>query len=188
MLIHHLKLIIRNIFRKPVHTIINLIGLSVSLTVVIIISGYCYNELNADKFHNDLNRIYLVSPASFLERDKRFINTPGALYDEIITKVNGVESAVRVKDPWNPVTLQRVDNSPIVTDLMYADSTFFNVFTYQALYGDLTHALKEPMSIVLTEDEAKKLFGNNLSVGKTLRADNRFDYTVTAVIKNPSVK
>ena len=71
------KTIIRNFTRKPVTNLINLLGLTISLTLVIILSVYCYSELTTDRYHRNGERVYLYLPS-----DDR-IYTPGILKDNI---------------------------------------------------------------------------------------------------------
>jgi putative ABC transport system permease protein len=87
-----LKSTFRNFLRKPVINLINLLGLSVSLALVIILSVYCYSELTTDNFHKNGDRVFLFSDENNLPR----IYTPGILKEQIDLNIPGVETTVRM--------------------------------------------------------------------------------------------
>jgi hypothetical protein len=98
------KAFIRNFTRKPVNNLINLIGLSVSLALVIILSVYCYSELTTDKFHKNGDCVYLYG------LEDHFY-TPGVMKEHIDNKVPGVEATVRIGGTWEaPVFRRKVRN------------------------------------------------------------------------------
>jgi len=174
---HPIKTIIRNFTRKPVTNVINLLGLTVSLTLVIILSVYCYSELTTDKYQKKGDRIYLYG----LEDH---IYTPGILKDHIDSKIPGVESVIRIGGTWEAPVFQVGDNDPITSDLIFADDDFFSFFTFNPLEGNLPTSLKEPMTIVITKTLSEKLFGKAEATGKTIKLNNNKDLTVSAVIED----
>ncbi len=169
----------RNFVRKPATNLINLGGLAVSLALVIILSVYSYSELTTDNYHKNGERVYL-----FAEMGKR-MHMPGILKDQIDLNIPEVESTVRMASTWETPVFQVGDREPITSDLVFADVDFFNFFTYQPVEGNLETSLKEPMTIVLTQTLAKKLFGNEPALGKTVKLNNDKELTVSAVIKEP---
>lgn len=173
------KTIIRNFSRKPVTNLINLLGLAVSVTLVIILAVYCYSELTTDNFQVNGPRVYIYG----LTNDR--IYTPGILKDHIDASVPEVESSIRVGGAWEAPVFQFGDNEPLTSDLIYADDNFFKLFTYQAVEGNLQNALKEPMSVVITKSLSDKLFGSEKAFGKQIKLNNSQLLTVSAVIKEP---
>ena len=107
------KTIIRNFRRKPVTNLINLLGLAVSLTLVIILSVYCYSELTTDHFQKNADRVYIYG----LTEDR--IYTPGILKEHIDTNIPGVESTVRIGGSWEAPVFQTDGKEPITSDLIY---------------------------------------------------------------------
>jgi putative ABC transport system permease protein len=174
------KTIIRNFRRKPATNLINLIGLAISFTLVIILSVYCYSELNVDKFHVNGGRVYLFG--------ENHEYTPGVLRDEILQKIPGVESAIRTGGTWESPVFQAGNQEPITSDLIFADEGFFKLFTYRFLEGSPEMALKEPLTIVITKPLSKKLFGETKALGKTIKLNNNKTLTVSAVIEEPKSK
>ena len=74
----------------------------------------------------------------------------------------------------------------MISDIITADPDFFKLFTYEAAEGNLATALNDPMTIVLSEPLAMKLFGNEHALGKTLKINNKQSLTVSAVFKQPT--
>lgn len=173
------KSIIRNFLRKPATNLINLLGLSVSLTLVIILSVYCYSELTTDSFQKNGDRVYIFG----LTGD--CIYTPGILKEHIDTDVPGVESTLRIGGSWEAPVLQAENNEPLTTDLIFADENFFKLFTYKAIEGNPDNALKDPMTIVITKSLSERLFGKEAALGKIIKLNNNQSLTVSAVVEEP---
>src|SRR4030042_5140570 len=171
--------IIRNFTRNPVTNVINLLGLTISLTLVIFLSAYCYSELTTDNFHQNGDNVYLYLPSE----DR--IYTPGVLKENIDMKVPGVEACVRIAGTWEAPVFQAENREPVTADLLFADKDFFELFTFDVVEGDPETALKEPMTVVLTETLVKKLFGQDKAIGEIIKLNNSKELTVGAIIKEP---
>ena len=173
---HILRSTFRNFARKPTINLINLAGLAIGLAVVIILAGYTFSEFTTDSFQQNRDRIYLYSDHY----------TPGILKDQIDLEAPGVEATVRIGGPWEDPTFQINGHEPFISDILFADRDFFRLFTYQAVEGNLSSALNDPLTVVITESQAQKLFGNGSAVGKTITYNSDKELTVAAVIKeNP---
>ena len=172
-----LKKTYRNFIWNPVTNYINLFGLSISLSLVIMLSIYCYSELTTDNFQVKGDHVYLYGQGF------SGIYTPAILKELIDLNIPGVESTVRIAGTWQPPTFKVENNVPIVSDLIFVDDEFFNLFTYKAVAGDLNTALKNPMSVVITKSLSEKLFGKELPIGKTMKLNDNHDLTITAVIE-----
>ncbi len=175
------KLIIRSLVRKPMTTTINLLGLSVSLALVLILSAYSFSEFSTDKFHQNHENIFIIQPG------KGWLYTPAILKPVIDNSLEGVEKLIRVRDKWKAPVYQFGQNNPLESDLIFADSDFFEVFDYKALEGDLKTALSEPMSLVISEKLARRLFGEKPALGKTVKLDDKHLLTVSAVFKDQAL-
>ncbi len=172
-----IKLILRNLFRKPVTTGINLLGLSVSLALVIILSAYSHSEFTTDKFHKNHKNIYLIQPG------EGWFYTPAILKPTIEANIAGIKNSIRMRDKWNPPVYQVGNDDPVESDLIFSDKNFFEVFNYTASEGNLKTALESPMSVVISKPLATRLFGSQSAVGKLVKIDNKYLLTVTAVLK-----
>ncbi len=172
------KTIIRNFTRRPMTNLINLLGLTISLTLVIILSVYCYSELTTDKYHKNGDRVYFYGLEDHLY-------SPGILKEHIDRKVPGVESIVRMGGTWEAPVFQTENNEPFTSDLVFADEDFFKLFTYEFIEGNASDALKEPLTIVITKTLSDKLFGKEPALGKMIKLNNNKSLAVSAVVEEP---
>ena len=172
----------RNFTRKPATNLINLLGLAISLALVIILSVYSYSELTTDSFHKNGKRLYVYSD---LSSEYKRLHAPAILKDQMDLNIPEIESSVRVAGTWEEPVFQVENRDPITSDIITADPDFFRLFTYEAVEGNLNTALNEPMTIALAESLAKKLFGNESALGKTLKINNKQTLTVSAVFQQP---
>ncbi len=172
------KSLFRNFTKRPATNLINLIGLSISFSLVIILSIYCYSELTTDNYHTFGERVYLYGLGDH-------IYTPGILKEQIDAKVPGVETTVRISGTWDAPVFQTENNEPITSDLAFADEDFFRLFTYNFIEGSAENAMKEPLTIVITNVLSHKLFGNESALGKSIKLNNGKSLTVSAVIAEP---
>jgi putative ABC transport system permease protein len=173
------KSVCRNFIRKPTTNLINLVGLAVSLALVIILSVYSYSELTTDNYHKNGDRVYLFAEMGIK------MHLPGILKDQIDLNIPDVESTVRMASTWETPVFRAGDREPVTSDIVFADEDFFQLFTYQAVEGNLETSLKEPMTLVLTRTLATILFGNEPALGKTVKLNNDKELTVSAVINEP---
>jgi len=178
-MLYFFKTILRNFTRKPLTNLINLLGLAISFTLVIILTVYSYSELTTDRQHKNWDRVYLYLPS-----DGR-IYTPGILKENIDAKVPGIEAAIRIVGTWEAPVFQTENGNPIISHLLFADDGFFKLFSYSFIKGDPLSALKDPMTIVITNKLADKLFGADDPIGKILKFNNSKELTVSAIIKEP---
>lgn len=169
----------RNFERKPATNLINLLGMAVSLALVIILSVYSYSELTTDNYHKNGDRVYLFANMNGQ------LHMPAILKDQIDLNVPEVESTVRMASVWETPVFQTGEREPISSDMVFADEDFFKLFTYHPVEGNLETSLKDPMTIVLTQTFAQKLFGNEPALGKTVKLNNDKELTVSAVINEP---
>ncbi len=177
-----LKSTYRNFVRKPVTSLINLGGLALSLSMVIVLAIYTYSELTTDQFHKNGSRVYLYSDSGNLPR----IYTPGVLKENIDQNIPEVESTLRLAGTWEAPVFQVENQEPISSDLLFADPSFFTFFSYKAVEGNPEVALTEPLTLVITKTLAGKLFGSQSAIGKIVKLNNGKTLTVKAVIAEPT--
>jgi len=186
---YNFKIIWRSLLRFKQHSIINIAGFSIGISSFILILLYVQSELTVDRFQKNLNRIYkitlgdnfgTVAPLEVILKGK--IPEIEKIVRIDFDKGGGISPILRVKEGNETKTVQ-------VKDIIYADSTFFDVFSFRVIMGDAKTSLAELNSIVLTESTATKIFGKENPVGKTIEyistnENFRSNYTVSAVIED----
>src|SRR5260221_6680284 len=112
--------------------------------------------------------------------------SPTALLPVLLKNFAEIENGVRVYNPssWSPFVVRKDEKLFQEGRFYYADSTFFRIFSFPLLQGDVRMALVEPRSVVLTQTMAKKYFGDEDPLGKVLQISNQPDYTVTGVMED----
>lgn len=174
----------RNIARQKVFTFINITGLAIGLAASLLILLWIQDELSYDRFHSNAENIYRV------EMDQ---NYSGDVYHVYVTpQPSGPVWKERIPEIVEQTRVRRLSRTLFRHDdkvffensLMAVDSGFFSVFSFPLVSGDPSDVLTSPNSIVLTEELARKYFGDTNPVGQTLSLDNRYLFTVTGVIKD----
>ncbi|HZY79935.1 MAG TPA: ABC transporter permease [Cyclobacteriaceae bacterium] len=177
----------RNILKSKAHSFINVFGLSIGLAVAILIMLYTSDDLSFDKFHSNVTNIYRITGNVITEgsndvyKGTRTSTFEGPQYTNSIPEI---ESYIRINDGWYDI---RVDKDIISQRILSADSNFFSFFSFPLLRGDPRTALVNHNSIVLTENTALKLFGDEEALGRTLLIVNNGElqlFTVTGVASN----
>ncbi len=180
---NYLKISVRSILKNKKISLINIIGLAAGLASSLIIFAYVNNELSYDKFHKNYESIYRIN--TNLKMGNNEINlamsTP-TLGKTMSEEYPEITTYTRIRKT-NEFTLNIDEKSFDEKDLFYADSTFFDVFTYKVINGDPEEILNAPFSILLSEQKAKKYFGNDNPIGKKLIIDEH-EYTVTGILED----
>ena len=166
-------------------SLINIIGLAVGLAVGILIILYVYNELTYDRFHENAKRIYRVNMIEHRKDATTNIGiTTAAVGPSIQDELTGVEQTVRFSYPGEALFGYQ-QNTYRAKSITYADSSFFDVFTFKLLRGDPSEALTAPYSVILTNSLAQKIFGDKDPVGEELMLDNQEVLEVKGVMEDP---
>jgi ABC-type antimicrobial peptide transport system permease subunit len=183
MFTNYFKTTIRNLWRNKAFASINIAGLSIGMAAAILILLWVQNELSIDRFYQKEDRIYLMYNRDKNAEGETFAwpNTPKILAPTLKKDYPEVEDAVRFR---NVTFLLSVEDKHLNIQGAFTDSGFLNVFDFPLLEGNARHSLNNGYSIVLTEKSAKKFFGNESAVGKTVRIDSTHNCTVTAVLKD----
>ena len=173
MLYNYFKIAFRSLFRRKVHTSINLIGLTIGLTCFIIIFIWIRDELSYDKSLINKDRLFQLTiqhPSGIVDPNVPFI-LPILMADEF-PEINQFSRIVRISN-LQTCTFKYVDdkNKAIIFNekhVCQVDPSFVTMFNYPLIYGDPEDALKKPNSILIREEQAIKYFGNSNPVGKIL--------------------
>lgn len=178
---NHIKIAFRNLLKQWPVTLINLGGLSLAIGITILILLFVQDQFSYDKFNEKRDRIYLVQLGNTE-------HMPAAVGIDLKENIKDIEEVVRftvfsaglVEYPLSGKESQ----SYILENPLFTDSTIFDVFSFNFIYGNPETALSAPLSVVLTEDIAEMIFSFENPVGEVIRVENSMDYTVTGVIEN----
>jgi putative ABC transport system permease protein len=181
---NYFKIALRSLWKHKAFSLINILGLAVGMTACFLIFLYVRFETSFDNFHSKGDRIYRVegevrTPTETIH--SALTTTPVAI--NMKRDFPEVEEAVRLgRDGF----LIRKGNVKFQeNNTVLADSGLFKVFDFPLIEGDRNTALKEPMSIILSQTAAKKYFGNGKAYGQHLLLTGAaINSTVTGIMKD----
>ena len=177
-----LKIFTRNISRQGIFPVINLAGLSIGLTVVLLICAFIFNEYSFDKQFTNHERIYRAnSEVSFLGMEGIAGFSSPALALAAKEEIPGVETAVRIM--IQSAFVKADDILFKIEKLCWADEDFFLLFNTPFIYGSAEDVFAQPNKIALSESQANVFFGDKNSIGEILLVDGQ-QYEVRAVYKD----
>lgn len=197
MLLTYLRLTLRHFQKRKVYSFINIAGLALGISVCLVIWKYIEFELSYDSFHRNADRTYLTTFTEYGKnwKDDWYTEFGYGLGPAMINEIPGVKNYVRLHPMYGDAALISFSipgREPALfreRNILFADSTFFDVFTHEVIDGNLSTALDNPSSMVITEAVASRYFANlHDAVGKTMHIRTKDwgdgDYTITAVIKD----
>jgi putative ABC transport system permease protein len=179
-----IKVALRNLWKNKAFSAINITGLSVGLGVCLLIILYVKDELSYDRFYDQAENIYRLD-ADIYFNGTQFISAvcPAPLAPTLKKDDPQIVQYTRTRN-YGDIFIKK-DNQNIQNhNAVFADSTFFQVFSIPMIAGNRLTALNEPNSIVIDETTAKKYFNSVNVVGKTLYVDNTTNCKITGVIKD----
>ncbi len=197
MIKNYFKIAWRNLMKNKVFSFINVFGLSIGLTCCMLISLYLHNELSYDSYHKNASRIYQLGTTFVKEgKEDRTANTPAPMAKAMQMEFPEIEKGTRLLKMFadDRTLFQYTEPNGNVksffeTKGFVADSTFFQVLTYKFKEGDAATALINPNSVVLNAATAKKIFGKESPINKTLFISSSTigdgTYNVTGVFIDP---
>jgi putative ABC transport system permease protein len=183
---NYLKVAWRNLVRNKAHTFINIAGLSVGLACSLLILLWVQNELNVDAFHKNSGRLFTIYD-KFYSAHKPIgtYNTSGVLAAVLKKNIPEIEYATGFG--FNGDHVFRAGDKVLKLEGNSADADFFKMFSYTLLQGKAQSALNTPASLAISRKMAENFFGSpQNALGKTIRYDNKRNFTITAVFENLS--
>lgn len=178
MLKSYVTIAIRHMAREKGYTAINVLGLAVGMVCAMLIFLYVSFELGYDRYHEKADRIYRVA----VNNDAR---TPPPVGPALKVDFPEISSFVRLLPTTGTWIMKHEENIYYENRVYWADNALFDIFTFPLIRGDSRTALEAPYSVVISEDTARKYFGEADPMGKTINADNGFMMlTVTGVMEN----
>lgn len=182
---NYLIIILRNFKRNFTFSLINILGLTIGLIVSVLILLYVVNELTYDSYHKDANRVYRITTKMDIAQmnaqmhDNKAVAPLGPF---LVAGYPKITEYTRISEKENIQFLH--NNNLYKEEIFYADSSFFEIFTVNFLYGNPRSALVEPNSIVITKAIADKFFGESNPLGNFIITDKKEQYKVTGVVES----
>jgi putative ABC transport system permease protein len=187
MIKNYFKVAYRNLIRNKGFSFINITGLAIGMAAAILILLWIQDERSYDQFHTNKERIYQVwNRVPFDGKLRTWNSVSEPLAPAVVKDLPEVELAVRVG--YDDNTLLSVGDKKIILSGNIVDSGFLRMFSFPMLQGNAATALNDMHSVVITEETAKSLFGNETAIGKTIKFDNKDNFTVTGVLKDNRYK
>ena len=181
---NYVKTALRNLLKRKGYTFLNILGLAIGMACSLMILLYVQDELSYDRFNVNADQIYRLN--MFFRMGGReghiAVSAPPAA-QVLINEFPEITDAVRFRDRGSHI-IQYEDISFKERRIIFADASFFRVFTIPMIKGNLETALEKPNTLVLSQTTAEKYFGDEDPVGKTVKLDNETDYMITGVYED----
>ncbi|SEM61822.1 putative ABC transport system permease protein [bacterium A37T11] len=186
MIKNYFKIAWRSLLRYRFVSLINLFGLSVGITCCLLIGIYISDELSYDHYNSQADQVYRVE-RTFLNQDSKSVSLElgavappvGLLLQNDFKEIKAVTSIL----PGGNIAMQYKDKLFNEENNYFTDENLFRVFDVNVLKGNPATALKEPYSVMLTEETARKYFGNEDPINKLVKFNQNLVFTVTGVYK-----
>ncbi len=187
MIRNYLKITFRTLLKHKIFSIINIAGLALSISICLMIIIFIKDQKSSDGFHEKKDRIvrvYTTDRNIEHAEVKGWATTPGSLAP-YLNNVPCVEDVVRVRRMGASVL--KTETAMTISGL-YAEPSFFRIFSFPLKDGDPETALNHPNSLVISEETAHKFFGDEDPMNKTLTLEKLGDFVVTGVLKDMDQK
>jgi putative ABC transport system permease protein len=188
MLKNYLKVILRNLKEQKGYSFINIASLAIGLSCCLLIMLYIRYEFSYDKYHNDAQYIYRLVREHQGELTW-YNSSEHPLAASLKEDFPEVVKATRVKKNDEVGVVEHESKRFNEAGIYFVDQDFLDIFTFPLLSGDVRTALKEPFSVLITQEMAEKYLGNEEPMGKTLRikewyGEKKYDYKIRGVLEN----
>jgi putative ABC transport system permease protein len=185
MLKNYLKIALRNLRRRKGYTFINIAGLTVGMACCALMLLFIRHELSHDRFHQKAERIYRMT--MHMSREGNVHTGPvmaAPIGPALVEEFPEIRQAVRLQTPYNSTPVKYQNRQFYEKELYYADPGIFEVFDFPLQQGDAATALQNPKSVVLSQNAAKKYFGEENPLGKILQIERgEREFQVTGVLR-----
>ena len=182
---NYLTVAVRNLVRHKIYSFINIFGLAIGMACFFLIFSFVRFELSYDRYHEHTDRIYRVLRQCRYEPGdpvRNRANTGAPMAPLLRSEFPGIEHAIRFGRFGGVVRWG--ERRFVESRFFFADKGVFEVFAFPFLQGNPETALKEPFSVVLTEETANKYFGDEDPLGQMLTY-KKHDFKITGIVKIP---
>ena len=181
-LFNNIKYSIRNLLKSKAVSILNLVGLTVGITVSMLIFLFVLKEKHTDESIPDVHNIYVLTNNGKMYFSQNMVN-------HVKKEISEMDDVTYCCPDWSPqVMLAKDQENYKVNKMITADSCFFRVFKFKTVWGNPETSFSAANKIVLTRSLSEKIFGKENSVGKTLTYNATYlqgeELEVVAVIED----
>jgi putative ABC transport system permease protein len=185
MMANNLKLAYRHLLRQKLNTTLHIVGLTLGMSVCLLIALLIRYELSFDAYHAKSTQIYRINSV-FIDAGKKnyHFSTPMPLADALRTGVSGLEAVTLAHPAYNTIVEVTPEKRYKQDHMLIVEPDFLNMFTVETVKGNAFEVLRKPYHALLTESTAKKFYGQEDPIGKTFLFRNEFTITVGGIIKD----
>lgn len=177
-----MKSYLKFLSRNKAYACIDVLGLALSFMFLIIIGAYTWQENHLDSQHSKLDRMYLLG----INMDgEKVSGSHWQMVKKLTSQFPEIETATALYRTTR--TIEIPDRSNVMSTMVYADSTFFDIFDFPIEQGDPSSALDAPNSIVITADFGRKIWGDENPIGKSLKIVGEEDPAIVTAVMKPII-
>jgi len=184
MLSNYLKIAFRNLVKTRQFSVINILGLAIGMSICLIILSYVSFEKSYDRFHGNANRIYRLRYERYSEDGEsvRFASCCPPVGLRIRPSLPEVEKVARIFR--RPASVSHGENRFIEERLYFAEQEFFEIFDFKFIEGDRLRGISTPNTALISQSTARKYFGDQNPIGKSIRVDKTSEFQVNGVFED----
>lgn len=183
MLQNYFKIALRSLSKQKFFTTINVLGLSIGMSICLLLVAMLSFIFRYDNFHVQGDKIYrVISITDDLQRNLDFASSPAPIGDLLQHDITGVEQVVRINNTLSADVTNEQKTIPLSG--YFVDPSFLDVFTFPMLKGNPQACLVQLNSVIMTESAAAKMFGEKDPIGKTISIGAFGDFQVTGILKD----
>ena len=185
MLKQYIKIAFRSLKKNKFYALVNIIGLAVGITTFILISLFIHFHLSYDRFHENCKRIYRIDRIEHLaDRVARGNETWYPIARTLKQAFPEIEKAVVCRYVDGVYLSSTKDRTFFEDDGLYAEKSFFDIFSFKLVEGNPETALNETFSMVITERKAEKYFPDESAIGKIIHMRDKGEFRITGILQN----
>jgi putative ABC transport system permease protein len=185
MIKNYFKLTVRSLSKNKGYSFLNIFGLAIGIACAGLIFLWAEDELTFDKANVKKDRLYQLNVNVIADGNNWTMgSTPRPMAAAMKTEIPGIVNTARYSD-GDQQSLFSFNNKSLYATGRYTDASLFNMFTFKFIEGDAKNPFPQLYSLVITENAAKKFFGDKKNiVGRTVRMDNKRDYIISGIVED----
>lgn len=183
---NYITVAFRNLRKQGFYSFINIFGLTIGILCSLFLILYIMDELSYDRFHTKSDRIYRLATDAYIQDSRlNIVQSMSPAGPALKEDFPEVANYVRLVN-FGRELVTRDDQQFYEEGFFFADSSFFNIFSFKLLKGDPKTALREPNTIVISESVAERYFGKEDPVGKVIKTGSEeWQRQITGVFQDP---